>query len=216
MTFPIAKPVIVLGAGGHAKVLISALRRLEADILGATDADLSRAAVLDAPVLGDDSVVQAHAPDKVLLVNGLGSTASSLARRVLFEKFAALGYGFATVVDPLALIAGPVDIAEGAQILTGATIQPDVRVGVNAIINTRASIDHDCVIGAHEHIAPGAVLSGNVRVGDSAHVGTGATVIQGIQIGANCVVGAGAVIIQDVPQNSTVGGVPARSLRGEG
>ncbi len=211
----IAKPVIVLGAGGHAKVLIAALRRLKAEILGATDADPKRqgTAVLDVIVLGDDSAVSAHAPDKVLLVNGLGSTESTAARRALYETFAKRGYRFATVLDPLALIAGSVEIGDGAQILAGAVLQPGARIGTNVIINTRAAIDHDCVIGAHAHIAPGATLSGGVRVGDGAHIGTGASIIQNVRLGTNSVVGAGAAVVADVADGATVVGVPARVLR---
>lgn len=212
MTRTIAKPVIVLGAGGHAKVLISALRRLKADILGATDADPTRkgSTILDVPVLGDDSLVAAHGPDQILLVNGLGSTHSTAARRALHEAFSKRGYRFATIIDPLALIAGPVEIGEGAQILAGAVLQPNVRIGANVIVNTRASVDHDCVIGAHAHIAPGVTLSGSVKVGEGAHIGTGASVIQGIRIGAGSVIGAGAAVITDVPDGATVVGIPAR------
>lgn len=215
MNAAIAKPVILVGAGGHAKVLVAALRRLGADILGATDADpaLKDARILDVPVLGNDSMLRDHTPDGMLLVNGVGSTGSTRARRVLFETLAARGYHFAAVVDPLALIAGPVDIAEGAQILAGAVIQPETRIGANAIVNTRASIDHDCDIGAHAHIAPGAVLSGGVRVGEGAHIGAGATAIQNVRIGANCIVGAGAAVIADLPDGATAAGVPARVVK---
>lgn len=206
------KPVVVIGAGGHAKVLIAALKRLGAHILGVTDADTAvhGQAVLDVPVLGGDETLAAHGPAAVLLVNGLGTVDRTVARRAIYERFAARGYRFATVVDPLALLAGPVEIGEGAQVLAGAVVQPGTRLGVNCIVNTRASIDHDCVIGAHAHIAPGATLSGGVRVGEGAHVGTGAAIIQGIVIGAGVVVGAGAAVIADVPNGTTVAGVPAR------
>ena len=163
-------------------------------------------------MLGDDTVIETHAPDTVLLVNGLGTTDRTEARRAIYERLTALGFRFATVVDPLALLAGPVEIGEGAQVLAGAVVQPGARLGVNCIVNTRASIDHDCVIGAHAHIAPGATLSGGVRVGEGAHVGTGASVIHNVHIGAGAVVGAGAAVIADVPNGTTAVGVPARIL----
>lgn len=212
MTTRIDKPVVVLGAGGHAKVLIAALRRLGAEIVGATDADPKRKGtmVADVPVLGDDSTLSAHAPDGVLLVNGLGTTKSTDARRGLYERFAERGYRFAAVLDPLAVIAGEVEIGAGAQVLAGAVIQPGVRLGDNAIVNTRAVVDHDCRIGAHVHVAPGATLSGGVRVGVGAHIGTGASVIHETRIGAGAVVGAGAAVVADVPDGATVVGVPAR------
>lgn len=215
MTAAPAKPVIVLGAGGHARVLIAALRRLNAVILGATDADpaLKGQTVLDVPVLGDDTVLAAHAADAIRLVNGLGSTDSTAARRALYETFAKRGYRFASVVDPLALIAGPAEIGEGAQILAGAVLQPGTRIGANAIVNTRASVDHDCVVGAHAHIAPGATVSGGARIGEGAHIGTGASLIHNVRVGAGGIVGAGAAVIADVPDGATVVGVPARILK---
>ncbi|MCC7015876.1 MAG: acetyltransferase [Rhodospirillales bacterium] len=214
-TGAIAKPVIVLGAGGHAKVLIAALGRLNARILGATDADAAKRSenVLGVPVLGGDEALSHHDPAAVLLVNGLGTAGQTGARRAICERFAGLGFRFAAVVDPWALLSDPVEIGEGAQVLAGAVVQPGARLGANCIVNTRASVDHDCVIGAHAHIAPGATLSGGVRVGEGAHVGTGASVIHAVRVGAGSVVGAGAAVIADVPDGATVAGVPARIVK---
>jgi UDP-perosamine 4-acetyltransferase len=210
-----AKSMIVLGAGGHARVLIAALQRLEARILGATDADSAKLGqvMLGVAVLGGDEMLESHAPGTVMLVNGIGGAGRTAARRAIYERFMSRGYRFAAVVDPLALIAGPVEIGDGAQILAGAVLQPGARIGANAIVNTRAAIDHDCVIGAHAHIAPGATLSGNVRVGEGTHIGTGASVIQNVHVGAGSVIGAGAAVIANVADDVTVAGVPARIVR---
>ena len=211
---PIEKPVIVLGAGSHARVLVMALARLDARVLGLTDSDPTKTgtSILGAPVLGDDTIVGTHSPESVLLVNGIGAIGQTEARRDIHDRFSARGYRFATVVDPMARIAGPAEFAIGAQVLAGATVQLGARIGANSIINTNASVDHDCVIGAHVHIAPGATLSGGVHVGDGAHIGTGASVIQNIRIGAASVVGAGASVVRDLPDGVNAGGVPARIL----
>jgi UDP-perosamine 4-acetyltransferase len=207
-------PVLILGAGGHAKVAIEALLRASIPVLGITDPDASLLGrtVLGIPVVGGDDEVLRHRPDHVFLVNGLGSVGPAARRRELFERFRRAGYGFARVIHPSAIVASDVVVGEGAQVMAGAVIQPGTRIGCNAIVNTRASVDHDCEIGDHAHIAPGAVLSGSVRVGEGAHVGTGASVIQGIRIGAGSVVGAGAAVVRDVPERATVLGVPAREV----
>lgn len=211
---PLDRPVIVLGAGGHARVLLSALARLNADVLGATDIDPARAGevVLNVRLLGDDKAVEAHEPGSVLLVNGVGSVGPALARRAVYQRFAARGYRFATIVDPLAVIAGPVSFAEGAQVLAGAVLQTGVSLGINCIVNTRAAIDHDGIVGPHAHVAPGAILSGDVAVGEASLIGTGATVIQGIKIGRESMVAAGAVVVDDVSDGVTVAHVPARPI----
>ncbi len=205
-------PVLVLGAGGHAKVLIEALSAASIEILGVVDPDptLTGMTVQGVPVLGDDREVLKHPNDAVRLVNGLGSIGLPTRRQSLFEQFKAQGYAFATVVHPSAVVATDAQLGEGSQIMAGVVIQPGCRIGMNAVLNTRVSIDHDCCIGDHVHIAPGTVLSGNVSVGKSTHIGTGSTIIQGITVGRHTVVGAGSVLLKDVPSGVTVYGVPAK------
>lgn len=210
-----SQPVIVLGAGGHAKVLVEALLASSAVIAGIVDPDpsLTNTAVLGVPVLGTDNVIDEFPPSEVQLVNGLGSIGSPVRRQRLYEDFERKGYRFATVVHPSAIIASDVEVDVGAQIMAGAVIQPGSRIGRNVIVNTRASVDHDCVVGAHVHIAPGVTLSGGITIGDSTHIGTGATVIQGIHIGKGSIIGAGALVTKEVPPGVTVVGVPARVVK---
>jgi UDP-perosamine 4-acetyltransferase len=207
-------PVIVLGAGGHAKVVIEALHRSSVAILGIVDNDPARVGekLLGVPVIGEDDAVLLHPADSVRLVNALGSVGVSKGRRILFQKMKEKGYYFYLVVHPSAVIAEDVVLSEGAQVMAGAVIQPGTHIGRNAIVNTRASIDHDCRIGDHVHVAPGATLSGGVAVGSGAHIGTGATIIQGITIGSDSMVAAGAVVVRDVADGTTVKGVPARGM----
>lgn len=205
-------PLIILGGGGHAKVLIKALLIQGRPILGFTDPNEACISVLDIPRLGDDTVIRRFAPEKARLVNGLGSIKSTEARRKLYDRFRTQGYLFESVVHPSAVIASDVRLEDGVQLMAGIVVQPGSCIGANTIVNTRATVDHDCLIGAHVHIAPGAVLSGGVRVEEGAHIGAGAILIQGVAIGRNSVIGAGAVVLKDVPPCVTVAGVPARIL----
>lgn len=208
-------PIIVLGAGGHARVLIDALRSRSATIVGIAEADPGKhgQTVFDIPIIGDDRAVLLMAAESLRLVNGIGTVRVSMLRRRLYDSFKSNGYFFATVVHASAIVAPAVDLAEGAQIMAGAVLQTGCRIGENAIINTRVAVDHDCVIGNHVHVSPGATLCGDVVVGEGAHVGAGSTVIQGLRIGRDSMVAAGAVVIRDVPDNATVAGVPAREIR---
>ena len=208
-------PVIIIGAGGHSKVLIDALQLSCHKIIGIvdTDPDKKGTSILGIPVIGDDEIVCSYSPETIQLVNGIGSTALPLLRQSIFETFRKKGYMFASVIHPSAVIASCVEIAEGVQIMAGAVIQPGCFVGLNTIINTRASVDHDCSIGEHVHLSPGVTLSGNVGIGDGSHIGTGATVIQGIGIGSGCLVAAGAVVVSNINDNATVYGVPAKEAK---
>lgn len=205
-------PVIVLGAGGHAKVLINALQLCSVEILGITDPapTLVGQDVLGVPIIGTDDELKNHSAEKVQLVNGLGSVGLPKARYRLFDECKKQGFAFATVVHPTAIVAADVEIGEGSQIMAGAVLQPGVSIGDNAVINTRASLDHDCTIGSHTHIAPGVTLSGNVHVGNEAHVGAGASVVQGVKIGNDSLVGAGSVVLKDIPAGVKAYGCPTK------
>jgi len=205
-------PLIVVGGGGHAKVLISMLLQQQRRILGIVDVK-PLPPLLGIDYLGDDREVLNYSADQVRLVNGIGSIDSTSLHRTIYEKFTEMEYIFATVLHPSAVIAPEVQIEDGVQVMAGAVVQPGTRLGANVIVNTGARVDHDCMIDPHAHVAPGVTLSGNVHVGKGAHIGTGATIIQGIKVGSAGIVGAGAVVICDVPDEVTVVGVPAESLR---
>jgi UDP-perosamine 4-acetyltransferase len=207
-------PVLIIGGGGHAKVLIEALKLRSTTILGIIDADSTRVGteVSGIRIIGDDSVLSGYKAEKVLLVNGIGSVKVPKTRSSVFEKFRVQGFSFATVIHPSAVVATDAVLGEGVQIMAGAVIQPGSDIGANTIVNTNASVDHDCVIGNHVHLSPGVTLSGEVHIGSTVHIGTGATVIQGVKIGNNSLVGAGSVVVHDVSNDTEVVGIPAKKI----
>jgi len=197
-TQPNQNHAILLGAGGHAKVVLSLARALGWDVVGVCDPALT--AALDPQewhgvrVLGTDAALAAFDVSTVVLLNGVGQIPGSGVRERLFEEWSARSFRFPTLVHPSASVDPSASLDEGAQVMAGAVVQADARIGRNTIVNTRASIDHDSVIGAHVHIAPGATLCGSVGVGDGAYIGAGATVVQGLQIGRGAFLTAGALL----------------------
>lgn len=207
--------VIILGGGGHTKVLIDALHLNGVKIIGITDVDLNLVGrqILGVTIIGKDDIVLESTLKGVELVNGIGSIGLPLNRKGIFERFKNLGFTFAKVIHPSAVIAFDVVVEEGAQIMAGAVVQSGSKIGCNSIINTKASVDHDCIIGNHVHVAPGVTLSGGVKVGNSVHIGTGANIIQNVNIGDNVVIGAGSLVLSDIASDSVVIGVPAEMVR---
>ena len=207
-------PIGILGAGGHAKVLINALLELGIKILGITDPNPETHGnlILGVLVMGGDDAMFKHPPDSLVLVNGVGSTDVSSHRQIIYERFLGAGYIFRTVIHPSAIVSNETEILNGAQVMAGVVIQPGCRIGANTILNTQSSVDHDCVIGANTHIAPGAVLGGGITVGEGCHIGSGATVIQNVVIGSKVMVGAGATVISNIPDGERVIGTPARAF----
>ncbi|MEQ8319705.1 MAG: acetyltransferase [Rhodospirillales bacterium] len=209
------RPLIIIGAGGHAKVVIDALLSMGMSLKGATDQDPSRLgkSILGVDVIGDDGVLDELTTADIRLVLGVGSTEAGPARRKIFDNLKDRGYEFANVVHPSAVIGRDVEIGEGAQIMAGAVIQPGCRIGRGVIVNTGARVDHDCTLGDFVHISPGAVLSGDVTIGDDSHIGCGATVLQGQRVGRSVTVGAGAVVVSHIIDDVCVVGIPARETK---
>ena len=202
--------VVVIGASGHAKVVIELLRATERyEIAGCVDPKGS-GDVLGAPVLGGDDVL----PQILLqgVFHAFVAIGDNALRRAVFARVRALGFGLVAAVSPRATISPSARIGEGVAIMGGVTVNALARIGDGAIVNTNASIDHDCEVGAFVHCAPGTHLAGNVTIGEGAFLGVGVNAIPGVRIGAWSVLGAGATVVCDIPPNVTAVGVPARPL----
>ena len=200
-------PLILIGAGGHARVLQELAQASGRQFLGVCDPHLASQGETTwrgLPVLGGDEALEEIDPTSVGLVNGIGQLVGSQARRDLYERLNTAGFTFPPLVHPAAWVACSATLSEGVQVMAGAIVQPDCRVNRNVIINTRASVDHDCVIGQHVHIAPGATLCGGVQVGEGAFIGAGAVIIQGIRVGVGAVVGAGVTLTRDLDAGLTM------------
>ncbi len=179
--------IFLLGAGGHASVLVDALKQQKINISATygKEQSISRKVLADIPVFEDENDIFNHNCKTVSLINGIGSLPSSTLRTKLFNKFSERGYSFLQVISPHAYISSFATLGQGVQVMPGAIIQAGAVIGDNTIINTGAIIEHDCIISKHCHIAPGVTLSGQVTIGHSVHIGTGANIIQNITVGNN-------------------------------
>jgi sugar O-acyltransferase (sialic acid O-acetyltransferase NeuD family) len=194
-----SSPAIILGAGGHAKVLIDVLRLSGREIIGVVAPELKLGSQYCGElVLGDDDVVFDYDPYEIELVNGLGALPGKMVRWNRASTMREKGYTFATVIHPSTTISSEVAIGGGAQVMAGCVIQPGSAIGRDTIINTGVMIDHDCIIEESCHVAPGVVCSGGVKIGRNSHIGTGVKIIQNIIVGDLCVVAAGTTLYQDV------------------
>ena len=209
MDMTIKKPIIIIGAGGHSRVVIDALLLCNENVLGILDNDsnLHGKKILGINVLGDDSYIEKYKTNEIYLVNAIASTSSLTLRKRIYDFFSNKGFHFTKVIHPSAIVSPFAKLSNDIQIFAGAIIQPECIIGVNTIINTKTSIDHNGVIGNHCHIAPGCTLSGTVQIGDCSHLGTGSSVIQNITIGRNVLVGAGSVVLKNISKNAKVYGL---------
>lgn len=194
---------VLLGSGGHAKVVLALARACGLEVVGVCDPALAATEATEwrgLPVLGSDDALEGVDPRQVSLLNGIGQTTGGSARQRIYEQTTGRGFRMPALVHPAAIVDPTVVLSDGVQVMAGVVLQPDVHVGENSIINTRASVDHDGRIGRHVHIAPGATLCGNVNVGDGAFIGAGATVVQQRRIGSGSFLCAGSLLSADLEE----------------
>ncbi len=194
------KLIVVLGAGGHARVVLDALASMGRKTAAMTDADRSLwgGEIDGVRVVGGDDKLADFPASRHDAAIGVGAARDTRLRRKVQEAAAAAGYALPPVIAASAIVARSARLGAGAQILTRAVVHPGSEIGAGAVVNTAAVVEHDCAIGDHAFIGPAAVLCGGVRVGEGAFIGAGAIVLPGIKIGSGALVAAGAVVRRDV------------------
>jgi UDP-perosamine 4-acetyltransferase len=203
-------PVIIVGAGGHAKVCIELLQAMGETVLCCVGADGSGGACLGIPVLdGDHHLARLRAEGQTRAFVALGP---NRLRARLATHVRELGFELVNAISPRACVSPSARLGVGIAIMPGAVINADASIGDLAIINTGATVDHDCSIGAAAHLAPQCALAGNVSIGAGVFLGVGCIAIPDIAVGDYTTVGAGAVIIGPLASGVTAVGVPARVL----
>ncbi len=203
------KPIWVIGASGHAKVVIDTTRATgRFEVLGVLDdrEECWHQQVLDVPVLGAASreVVSRLGVEHAVIAIG-----SNLARAKVAQRLHGL-LTWATVVHPTAYLASGVSPGEGTVIFAGAIVQVNSAIGRHVILNTSCSVDHDSFLEDFVHLAPGVRLAGHVRVARGAFLGIGSCALPKCEIGSWATVGAGGVVVCNIPPGAIAMGVPAR------
>ena len=205
--------VVIVGGGGHAKVVIEILRAAGESVLGFTDRDpAARCGGLARRLGDDDSVPLLHAEGYRRIFVALGGNE---IRRRLGSHLLEDGFEVVNAIHPTAVISPSTTLGRGVAVMATAVINAATWVGDFVVVNTGATVDHDCHLGAACHVAPGCHLSGYIRVGEEALLGVGSTVGRGrpMTIGSGAIVGAGSVVVSDVPAGERWAGNPARALR---
>jgi sugar O-acyltransferase (sialic acid O-acetyltransferase NeuD family) len=210
-----AKRTLVLGAGGHGRVVLDILLQSRGfDVIGFLDnnRDILNRRIDGVPVRGsiDDlaRVATECQIDGIVIAIGDNGTRRGLARRA--EQS---GIELLSAIHPSATIAYNATIGRNVVIAAGAIVCANCQIGDSVILNTGCIIDHQTMIGEGTHICPGVRIAGRVKVEPGVFVGLGATIVPKVTLGCEAIIGAGAVVLEDVPPLATVVGVPAKPIR---
>jgi sugar O-acyltransferase (sialic acid O-acetyltransferase NeuD family) len=207
--------IIVIGGGGHAKVVIAILHKIASyRIVGYTDRE-DRGSILGTAYVGTDARLSSQFADRKKLnaIIAVGQVGLGESRYGVWERVKSSFFSFPMVISPDAVVNEGVVGGEGSVVMDGAVVNSGATIGYGAIINTNSTIEHDVELSDWVHVAPGATISGGARVGRFSMIGAGATVIEGRKIADRCVVGAGATVVNDLREPGIYVGCPARRLK---
>ena len=87
----------------------------------------------------------------------------------------------------------------------GIFISDGALIGHNTVL---ATLNHGLLPEGRHDLIPKPI-----HIGRNVWIGSNSTILSGVTIGDNAVVAAGAVVTKDVPENTVVGGVPAKKLK---
>lgn len=207
-----AEPLLLLGAGGHARVCIDVIEQAgNFSILGLTGlAEEVGSRLLGYLVAGTDAHIEQMLGDAGRGLVAVGQIKTPEPRMRLFGLLEARDRVVPAIVSPRAYVSPHATVGEGSIVMHGAVVNAGARVGRNCIVNSQALIEHDAVVADHCHISTGAILNSGVRINEGVFVGSNSTVRQGISIGTRCVIGMAQAVLKDCADGTWL--PPARRL----
>ena len=201
------KQIIIIGAGGHGKVIADIAKKNGYDNIAFLDDSTDAENCGIYPVIGTSGDFKFH-HDKDFIV----AIGNALVRQRVHTMLYEAGVNIVSLIHPGATVAEDVTIEAGTVVMAGAVINPGTKIGKGCIVNTCSSVDHDCTVEDFVHISIGSHVAGTVKIGSKTWIGAGATVSNNVSINSGCMIGAGAVVVRNITETGTYIGVPARKI----
>lgn len=202
------KKLIIVGNGGHSKVVQEIVRKSDYQLIEIWDDKYSEVTCIDGINYAPIDVNHPFVEDKSVfffLAIGDNSVRKKIANRFNINKSR-----YATILAPSAIISTEAFISGGSLVMEGAIIQAGSTIGDQVIVNSGSIIDHDCQIEEYVHVAPGATITGHCTVRQMSLIGAGSTLIPSVVVEEHATIGAGSVVIKNVPANKIAYGNPAK------
>lgn len=206
------KELVIIGAGGHARVVADTVIAMGISLKGIIDIEYhgQKEEIMGCPVLGGLEFIEQLEPAEAALAIAVGDNTQRSHYYTLFKQ---KGFSFPPLIHPTAVVSKFSYISDGTFINAGAIINSGAKIGQNCIINSGSIIEHEVSLGMHCHICPGVKIGGRVVVGDNSFIGIGTSIIDYIKVGSNVIVGAGSVIIKNIEPSCSYAGVPGKKIK---
>jgi len=189
--------IVVIGGGGHAKVVMSLINKLTFfEIVGYTDIQ-NKGRMLNYDYMGNDTDFLNVSNDINYAAFGIGENVDQSMKKNIIEKYKKNGINFPTLISPHAIINEDVEFGEGTIILDGVIINPSTRIGSFVTVYPNCVIEHDTIIEDNVYLAPSVNMCGGVIIKANSKIGNGVTIKDYITIKPNSLIESGTIIKND-------------------
>lgn len=161
--------LIILGAGGHGKVVADLAKQTGKykEIFFLDDNSQ------EAEVIGKCSQYLEFQSADTEMYPAFGNNTV----RIQWEnKLLEAGISLAKIIHPLAYVSPLAEVASGCVIMPYAVVNTGTKIKKACIINIGAMVDHDCILEEGCHLAPGAIVKGENHLSEGMKVESGEVV----------------------------------------
>ena len=199
--------LLIVGCGGHAKVITDIAKSLGISNLFYKDSNVEIRNFLGKEVFHDE--IQNY--NEYFFV----AIGDNFLRERVTNSFKASNPNAknATLIHPSSYISDNCIIGSGTVVMPLCVINSGSRIGNGVILNTKSSLDHDNTLMNYSSIAPGVVTGGNVIIGYRSSISIGAVIKNGIEVGSDTVVGGSSFVNKNIPNNCLAYGLPIKFIR---
>jgi sugar O-acyltransferase (sialic acid O-acetyltransferase NeuD family) len=204
------KRIVIVGAGGFGREVFQLIDKQKYEPVGFVD-HRSDDNNLPSPIIGDDSIIS-QLKDRYKVSHVCIALGNMERRRIVTENALEAGLLLPPVIHPGSVILSQDLIEGGVIIYPNVVVMNECTIGRGVLLNSGVTLGHDVKIGEFSSISPGVHVAGRIEIGKEVLIGIGSSIKENVKIGNRAIVGAGSVVLNDVPDDTTVCGIPAKAI----